>query len=341
MEHIEIQKLIWRPSNPHDRFCRHTAYNPFYAPDFLRSYGDPILAKYLDLDHLQEAPTTHLSDELKESIMDASLATRLIDGKNAAEVLLHLEHKSRPSRTAVIQLLLEAALALHFRWSLENKTESAKYAPPIPLMILVYNGLNDWDIEILFQDFYQDLPEELHIFVIQFKLFLINLRRFLYGHLPGKQSTQAIVESLKRATDGTFVSHLPNIFEHVARSDLDERRRLSLTRSIASYITWNDEADPEYITDTVKTVFKRQEGIIMSQTVKKGLAQEWLEIGEAKGEARGIAKSTLMVLQKRFARIPPEVTKTLDEMTDLTALSSHLGFAVTCASMDEFIDSLK
>jgi hypothetical protein len=79
MEQIDIAKLVWRPTNPHDRFCRRTAYSPLYAPDFLRSCGDPILPKYVDLDHLQEAQTTYLSKELKEVIMDASLATHLQD----------------------------------------------------------------------------------------------------------------------------------------------------------------------------------------------------------------------------------------------------------------------
>ena len=37
-------KPAWRPTNPHDRFCRRTVYHPFHASDFLRSYGDPVLA---------------------------------------------------------------------------------------------------------------------------------------------------------------------------------------------------------------------------------------------------------------------------------------------------------
>jgi len=78
-ENGKTTQSIWRPTNPHDRFCRATVYHPLYAPDFLRSYGGPVLSRYIDLDHLQEAPTTHLSNELKEVIMDASLVTRLLD----------------------------------------------------------------------------------------------------------------------------------------------------------------------------------------------------------------------------------------------------------------------
>ena len=238
MEQRDIDKTTWRPTNPHDRFCRQTAFHPLYAPDFLKSYGDPVLAKYVDLDNLHEAPTTHLSGELKEIIMDASLTTRLLDTQSMSEVILHLEHKSRPSKTVVVQLLAEVGLSLHLHWVINNRPELGNYTPPIPLMIVVYNGQEDWDGEIRFQDLLPHLPEELREYVLQFRIIFINLRRFKYGNLPGKPETRAIVESLMRATDGTFCDHLPSVFQHVAESELGERGRLDLTKYIVSYCSW-------------------------------------------------------------------------------------------------------
>jgi hypothetical protein len=138
MEERETDKQTWRITNPHDRFCRRTVFHPLYAPDFLKSCGEPVLTDCVDLDDLQEAPTTHLSDALKEVIMDASLSTRLLDTNSMSEVLLHLEHKSRPSRAVVIQLLTEFALSLTYRWLRSNRSESGNFNPPIPIMIVVY-----------------------------------------------------------------------------------------------------------------------------------------------------------------------------------------------------------
>jgi len=98
-------------------------------------------------------------------------------------------------------------------------------------MIVVYNGTEDWEGEIWLQDLFPNLPEKLCPFVSQFRVFVINLRCFRYGHLPGKPETRAIAESMMRATDGTFIEHLPGVFKHLAESSLGEPQRLGLTQN--------------------------------------------------------------------------------------------------------------
>ena len=303
------------------------------------------MTKYVDINHLQAAPTTHLSDELREVIMDASLATRLLDANSMSEVLLYLEHKSRPSRAVVIQLMVEAGLSLHSHWLLNNRSESGNFTPPIPLMIVVYNGSEDWEGEIRFQDLYPNLPDELREFVPQFRIFFINLRRLKYGHLPGKPETQAFVESLMRATDGTFVEQLPGVLQHVAEAGLNEHLRLDMTRTISSYCTWSAHATSEQINRAITTVFKGQEGINMAEAVQKSIIQEGIEIGEARGEARGELKGRihdiLTFLRAKFQYVPDEVAIELNKRTDATALESLVVLSAQCKTLDEFAKALK
>ena len=345
MEQSKIDNSLWRPTNPHDRFCRRTVFHPLYASDFLQSYGDSVLIECVDLDHLQEAPTTHLSDELKELIMDASLTTRLLDTQSMSEVILHLEHKSRPSKTVAIQLLAEAAMSLSFRWMLSNRPESGAFKPPIPLMVVVYNGNEDWEGEIWFQDMYQDLPEKLRQYVPQFRIIFINLRRFKYGQLPGRPETQAIVESLMRATDGTFIEQLSGVLQHVADAGPNEHLRLDMTRTISSYCTWAAHATAEQINRAITTVFKGQEGINMAEAVQKSIIQEGIEIGEAISEARWGLKYRIQDIQTflraKFQYIPEEIVTELNNRTDVTALESLVILAAQCATLDEFANALK
>jgi len=337
MEQSETDKPIWRPTNPHDRFCRRTAFHPLYAPDFLKSYGDPVLRELVDLDHLQAAPTTHLSDELKEVIMDASLMTRLLDTQSMSEILLHLEHKSKPSRAVALQLLAEVGLSLHFRWFLDKRRESGTFVPPIPLMVVVYNGAEDWEGEIWFQDLFPDLPERLRPFVPQFRVFLINLRHFQYGNLPGRPETRAIAESMMRATDGTFIDYLPGIFAHVAEADLAEPLRLDLTRSISSYGTYAAQATSEQIANAISSVFKGQEALKMIETIKNSFVLEGIEIGQAKGKI----ETLLAFLYARFKSVPKHITDAISQMTDPIALDSLATVVANSTSIDEVADALK
>ena len=337
MEQRETDKKLWRPTNPHDRFCRRTVFHPLYAPDFLKSCGETVLTKFVDLDHLQAAPTTHLSDALKEVIMDASLATRLQDANSMSEVLLHLEHKSRPSRAVVIQLMVEVGLSLHFHWLLSNRSEPGNFKPPIPIMVVVYNGNEDWDGEIRFQDLFTDLPDELRELVPQFRVIFINLRRLKYGHLPGKPETQAIIESLLRATDGTFIDHLPNVLKHVAESDLNEPLRWDLTKTISIYYTLTAKATSDQLAQGISTVFKGQEYIKMIEEIKDSYILEGIEIGGLQYRIKDI----LTFLQTKFQHVPDEIVVELNKRTDATALESLVVLSAQCNTLDEFADGLK
>lgn len=344
----EKGKQSWNPPNPHDRCCLATVFNPVYAPDFLANYGDPILSEYLDLANLRQAPTVQLSKELRKVQLDASLVTRLLDATNQLEILLHLEHKSKPSTAAPIQLLMEAALTIHARWDKAGRPETG-FTPPVILMIIVYNSLDKWVDGISFQDAYQNMVPKFFPYVIQFKVFVINLRRFKYDHLPGELHTQAFVESLMRATDGTFNEHLPEIMQKIARSNLSESGRYDLTRTVAVYSTWTAGTSSQEIVDAISTAFKEQEGIKMTKIIQKTLLQEGIEIGEKRGEKRGKAEgkaeakaeAILVVLRVRFKRVSVKVSEAVRQMSDPTALNSHLHFALTCTSMKEFADSLK
>ena len=336
MEQIETDKpitiwqpTIWRPTNPHDRFSRQTIFRPWFAPDFLKSYGDQLLRELIDLDHLEEAPTTSLTPGLKEVIMDASLTTRLLDAQSMSEVRFFLEHKSRLSLTAVVQLLLEVAMAIHSRWVLSGRPESG-FSPPIPLMIVVYNGPEDWEGEIRFQDLFPDLPEELRQYVPQFRVFFINLRKFRYGNLPGRPETRASVESLMRGMDGTFIEHLPGVFTHVAEADLDERLRLDLTHSISSYCTLVAQATSEQIINAISTAFKGKEYLDMIETIKNNIMLEGIEIGEARGIKIGVDKGIKIGVDKGETGKAIEIARNMkNDGVDPSVIAKYTGLTTT------------
>jgi hypothetical protein len=339
-----------QPNNPHDRFARTTIGNPLYSSDFLKHYTDPIVAKYVHLDQLVAAPTHYLSNQLKEVISDIVFTAHLRDEVGGSEVMMFLEHKSQPNLLVLLQVGTQCFLSLYIVWTATKYSKNHK--PSIPLMFLLYTGNEDIDEKLYFQAIFENIPEELREYVPQFKIFIINMKRFLYGKLPGKPETQAIAESFKRATDGTFGNNLSNILEHVKSADLGKQQVLDLTANITRYCTWTSNLTSEEVVQSITKVFNGTEDIEMVTTIKKGIIQEGIEIGEARGEARGIAigkvqgklegkvDAILEILNDKFGQVPQYIVDSLNQRTDVIALQSLLIHAAKCSSLDDFAADL-
>ncbi|MDR1270691.1 MAG: Rpn family recombination-promoting nuclease/putative transposase [Planctomycetaceae bacterium] len=332
------QKIDKQPHNPHDRFARKTLGNPVYASDFLKHYAGTVLTKYVNPDQLVAAPTHFLSNELHEVISDITFTARLRDKENGSDVLMFLEHKSKPSRFVPLQVGTHCFLSLYFGWTTAEYSET--YNPPIPLMLLLYHGKEDINEEIFFQDIFSQIPKELRPYIPQFKIFIINLKRFRYDNLPGKPETQAIAESLKRATDGTFTSHLTGIFERIKAANLGKQQILDLIDNITRYCTWISNVTSEQIVQSITKTFNGTEGIDMATTIQKGIIQEGIEIGEVRGELKGKINTILDILRNKFGQVPQYIVDSLNQRTDLIALTSLTVHAVTCSSLDDFATDL-
>jgi hypothetical protein len=337
IENLTDTNTVWkidRLNNPHDRFAKKTVGNILYAPDFLKHYADPIVAQHVHLDHLVAAPTYYLSNELKAIISDVTFTARLRDTKKNSEVLMFLEHKSKPSPFVPLQVGTHCFEFLYSGWTATNYAKN--YKPSLPLMILLYNGKEDINEEMFFQDIFDEIPDAFRLFIPQFRVIVINMKRFNYNNLPGKPETQAIAESLKRATDGTFGTQLGSILERVKIADLGRQHTLDLTTSITRYCTWTSVVTSEEVAQTITNIFTGTEGLEMTTTIKKGMIQEALEIGELKGRINMI----LDILTNRFGKVPQDIVDSLNRRTDTIALMSLAIHAVKCSSLDDFAADL-
>ncbi|MDR3110509.1 MAG: Rpn family recombination-promoting nuclease/putative transposase [Planctomycetaceae bacterium] len=209
----EVGKPSWNPVNPHDRFARKTIGNPIYATDFIRCYAEPVVAETINLDKLEVAQTHFLSERLKEIILDIPFVTKLRDTENDADVMIFIEHKSSPSRVVPLQLLTQALMSLYGDWTAAGYSET--FVPKLPVMILLYNGAGEQKRELTFQGMFPNVPAGLRLIVPQFRVVVIDMQAFDYDKLPGNLVSQAIAESFKRATDGTFAEHFEDVLRRI------------------------------------------------------------------------------------------------------------------------------
>ena len=108
--------------------------DPIIAADIIRHYGEPVIAKHVDLDDLTPAPTQNFGTAFQEFFKDIAFISHLIDKKGKAEVLITAEHKSTPEPFVLLQLLVYLVLTWYKRWSDAGRPQSTKkFRLPMPV----------------------------------------------------------------------------------------------------------------------------------------------------------------------------------------------------------------
>jgi hypothetical protein len=98
-----------------------------------------------------------------------------------------------------------------------------------------------------------------------------------------------------------------------------------------------EEILPDEVDKAIINTIKGQEGIKMSQTVKKGISTMAWEGGEAAGGAKMIIR----YLGRRFRTVPKPVKDKVCSITDTNRLGKLMDKAADCQSLDEFAEALK
>ena len=334
--------------NPHDRFARKTMGDPLIAADLLRHYTDPVVGKYVDLDSLTPEPTQNFGKKFQELVKDIAFTSHLIDQKGTAEVLIIAEHKSKPEPFVLLQLLVYLVLSWYKRWNDAGRPQSTKaFRLPLPILVVLYNGTEKWGTEkwegeLDLNNLVSAVPPELEPFVPVVKVLFIRLNQFDKKHLPGKPETQAVVESMIRATEGTFVAGLGNVIGHFRNSMLDGRI-LELIEDIVQYCDWVEDVTPDAVDKVISNVIEGQEESKMSQAVKavrKAFERIARESYVAEGRTEAGREMLLEFIRGRFGKVPKNIERAINRMNDPIALKSLAARTGNCKTLDEFAAEL-
>jgi len=314
--------------------------DPVIAGDVLRHYTDPVIGKYVDLDGLKPEQTQNFGKAFQELIADIAFVSHLIDQKGKSEILIITEHKSTPEPFVPLQLLVYLVFTWYKRWCDAGRPQSTKkFRLPAPVLVVLYNGKTDWKGTLSIKDLVASVPPELAQFIPEVKIILIRLNQFDIRNLPGKPETQAVIESMIRATAGTFVSGLESVLGHFRCSTLDGRIS-ELIMDIVQYCDWVEEVTHEQVDRAIQNVIEGQEGIKMSQAVeavRKAFSNMVRDYDRAEGRAEGIVR----VLNRRFKAVPKSIEKKIYTIKDIDQLDELTDQAVDCQSLNDFTKSLR
>ena len=137
---------------PHDEFFSFVLSDTENARDFiLNTLPDPVV-ELLDLESISVSRESFVDPELKKSQFDVLITTR---GRGRpAYIYVLVEHKSRPERWTVLQLL--GYMVRIWEKEVKGRTGKKVKAPlPVIIPVIFYQGSRTWRYPVAFGEYFE------------------------------------------------------------------------------------------------------------------------------------------------------------------------------------------
>ncbi len=337
-----IDSTSGKSGNLDDPLTRGILNDPKVAADLLSHYLPPEIAPLVDWHRLKPEPTHYFGRQGEEHIVDLLFNAPLKTG-GEMEVLLLIEHKSRPDRWTPLQLGKYVMLALDHHAKAIRKSKKKNGFLPAVLPVVLYHGARPLRKLPRLDDLLPPVPE-LTVYAPTVPFVLIDLAAWDYAEIVGGPIVRALIETLKRVSDGTARRELAKIFGHLeglASKAADPKQIFDLIGLLLGYIEAALARHGEVLTNA-----EVKDGVIRNifKTGDEQMVQTWSgkirAEGFALGEARGEAKAIVNVLRARFQRVPKSVSERILKIDDPVVLESLTVHAATCATLAAFTEAL-
>jgi predicted transposase/invertase (TIGR01784 family) len=291
-----------RGRGDHDSFFRMLMERPNAAGALLRERLPPAFVRQM-VGNPVLVEGSFIDPELRLSQSDRLFRVALRGGRSAYIYCL-IEHKSAPDPRVALQLL---RYLVRIWEGLDRRAQGAGLLAPV-LPLVVYHGIPKWTAPLRFSGML-DASEELKAELLDFPFGLVDLGQIPDGRLSNDPELRAGFLVLKYARRVTT----QNVEETLAWM-LGELRGVPedlLSLAMRYIIRTFAPLDRERLASVLKRSRARQEREMLSKLAKELLAEgkaQGVKLGKAQGvklgEARGEARALLLVLERRFGKLP-------------------------------------
>jgi hypothetical protein len=302
--------------------------------DFLVSYADPKFVAEIDITKIKPAPTHYVGKSGHERIVDLVFQCPLKDGRGDLMAVIIFEHQGGSLKK------IPRKLHKYISGIWEAETKEGKKVLSAPYFIVLRTGkrLHRGPFPKMSDSLPKDRNGKPLGHVPEIKYDVFDLPAWDFKNLVGgpvlRLALGILKKMLEEGGDELSEAFLPLL--EIA----DEEEQVELTKELLNFVAkafavYDRPLDAETVSKVLKPVFKDKE-----QTMIKTIFEEREAIGEARGEARGKADIVLLLLQKKFHKVPKRVEEAVRSMTDPTALESLAAHVVDCQSLEEFEKAL-
>jgi hypothetical protein len=319
---------------PHDAFFRRVFARPKRLAGLLRAVLPPEVAAGLELDALEMASPIRVDEALKGQVSD--LVCRVpVQGGGATLVVDFLpEHQS----TRLPEMALRSAVyaTQHMLEAARERSRSRGVGMPPAVCVLFYTGPGRWRGPVQLHALLPALAKlpGLAPFVPDVRLLVLEVDRLSeeeLAALPLDPYGQVALAAFRRVRSERPLEGLVRDLERVqggavAPEPGDVRSLLWYYAGVARGAMRED----------ILSLPDR----LVSPEDKMTAAEEWMKLGEARGEARGRAEEARRILrnllQLKFGAVPQSLSSRIDAATH-DALEQAVGRILTATSPDSVL----
>ncbi len=262
------------PTTPHDALFRALLTNPERAGAVLRDHLPEPIAERLDANPPRLIDGSFVDEALRGSQADRLFEARLTGGTPLLIYAL-LEHKSRPDPKTPLQI---AGYMINiWRRYADDHPDRLNRLPAI-LPLVFYHGTRTWRVPLSLFDMVAD-DEDLRPFTRSMAYILRDLGKMAPRQLASSPETRAVFQALHISRRGEVGADLlANLLTRlVDGSDLEV--------AVLNYIVRVMNTRPA----ALETALRRAKPERW-ETLMGTIAETWMEQGEARGKAVGIAE---------------------------------------------------
>jgi len=288
-------------ANPHDKFFKEALTQPDAAREFLRYYLPAEVATLLDLSNLRLVKDSFVDETLQEHFSDLLYEVRLLDGRDAYVYVL-FEHKSYADPLVAFQVLRYMVRVWDY-----GLRQRGQLWPILP--VVVYHGAARWPVAVDFHALF-DLPEAVKPFVPDYRYWLCDLTAYSDAELQGAVALRVALLTLKHILREDVHERLPDVLA-LWRILAQQKTGLGYLEAILRYlVTGTDKLTERELWETLAAVAPEGEELMST------IAQHWIEVGEQRGERKGLLDGITLGLELRWGaeglRLLPEIGRIED-----------------------------
>jgi hypothetical protein len=328
------QKTTSKQGNPkqgniYDAFAKQMLGRIFVFVDFLVHYADKKFIKEINLKKITLAPTHYFGKGGKERIVDLVFRCPLKNGGGSLMAVIVFEHQGG-SLKKIPQKLLKYISAIWDTEMKEGKPLSAPYFIILRTGKKPHRGTLPTMAALLPKG--SDGKPLGH--VPEFRYDVVDLPAWDFSKLVGGTVLRLALGLLHKMTGGhpdEFPEALLPLLEIT-----DEEKQIELTKELMDFVNrafaaQNQRLDEETWNKALNPIFKGKE-----RTMIKTIFEEKVDEGEARASREIILES----LRGKFGRVPKNIERAVNQMSDPVALKSLAVRTGNCKTLDEFAAEL-